>query len=119
MDGETVKFGDPFPVHAAHGVARQGGENVTIGEDDMPRAEQGQDLAFVAIREVRGVNERERGRGEKLPFLAFARRFLDEDGGVPFGEENAISFELEPAFDEIDLGGLSGTVQSFDGDELA
>jgi len=49
-----------------------------------------------------------RGGGglQELALFAFGVQLFDEDGRVPLGEKRRDSFELEPALDEIDLGGL-------------
>ena len=119
MDGVTVEFGDPIAVHATDGIAGERGEKVAIGEHNVAGAEEGEDLALVAVGEIGGVDQGESGGREKLLPFAFGRGFLDEDGGIPLGEEDAIALEFEPALDEVDLGGLAGAIQPLDSDEFS
>ena len=107
QDGETIKLGHPVAIYPADGIARQRGEKVAVGEDDIAGAEEREDLPLVAIGEICGVDERERGRGEKLALFAFGGGLFDKNGGIPLGKENAVAFEFEPAFDEVNLGGLA------------
>ena len=119
MDREAVELLHPIAIHAAHGVAGQRGENVAVGQHEVAGAEQRQDLPFVAVGEVRGVDERKRRRREELAFLAFGRGFLDEDGRIPLREKDAIAFQFEPALHEIDLGGFPRAIQALDSDQFS
>ena len=76
-------------------------------------------MAFVAVGKVRGVDEAEGGGGEQFAFFALAGGGLDEFGGVPLAEIDLDALGLEPALEEIDLRGLAGAVQAFDGNQAA
>lgn len=119
FDGETVEVSEPLGVAAADGVAGEGGVDVTVGEDDVSGAEEGLNLALVAVGEVGAVDKGEGGGGEEERFLPLAGGLLDNDRGVPFGEEDFVAFEFEVAFEEVDLGGFARAVESFDSNENA
>ena len=76
-------------------------------------------MAFVAVGEIGRVNQTESRRREELALFAFGRGFLDEDGRIPLSEKDAVAFEFEPAFDEVDLGGFAGAIQTLDSDEFS
>src|SRR6185436_14664096 len=63
-DGEAIEVPHPAPAHAAGYVAREGRKSVTVGADDASSPERRQDLAFGAVREIRGMDQAEGGRRE-------------------------------------------------------
>ena len=63
------------------------------------------------------MDERE-GRGrEQVLLLALARRALDQRRRVPLAEEDLESAHLQPALEEVDLGGFARAIEPLDGDE--
>ena len=116
---ETINPAHPFSGAAANGVARKRGENIAVAQDDVTGAQEGKELALVTVREIRGVNEAEGGWGKQFAFFALGRGVFDEGGGIPFAEKNLEALEFEPAFDEVNLGGFAGAVQTLDGDQAA
>jgi len=117
--GEAVDATDPFLGATSDDIAGEGGEDEAVAEDDVTGLEEGNELAFVAVGEVGGVDEAEGGGGEEILFLALAGGGFDQGGGVPLAEEDLEALQFEPAFEEIDLGRLAGAVEAFDGDEAA
>lgn len=115
--GEIVEAADPFPRTAADDVARVGGEHVAVAEHEIAGAQQRHELAFIAVGEVRGVNQAEGGRREKLGLFPLAGRTFHQLGGIPFAEKNLQPLLFEPAFEEIDLRGFAGTIQPLDCDQ--
>ena len=101
---------------AAGGVAGEGGVDVAIGEDEIVALEEGHDLAFAAVGEVGGVEEREGGGGEEAFLFAAAGGGFYEGRGVPLGEVETVAADFEPAFEEIELGAFAGAVGAFDDD---
>jgi hypothetical protein len=76
-------------------------------------------MALVTVSEVGGVDEAESGGSEEFAFLAFAGGGFHQLGGVPFAEIDIEPLQLEPAFQEVNLGGFSRAIQPFDGDQPA
>jgi hypothetical protein len=63
------------------------------------------------------VNQAEGGRAEQFALLSLAGGGLDEVRRIPFAEEHLEALQLQPPLEEIDLGGLAGAIQPFDGDQ--
>ena len=114
---EIIDAPHPLRRAAAHGVSCERGENIAVAEHDVTGAQQRHQLAFVAVGEIRGVDEAEGGGREQFAFFAFAGRGLDEFGGIPFAEKNLQALQFQPAFEEVDLCGFAGAVQPLDRDE--
>src|SRR5437016_1098365 len=74
---------------------------------------------LIAVGEVGGVNETESGGSEQFPFLAFAGGGFDQYRGIPLAEIDFQALQLEPAFEQINLGGFARAIQAFDGDKAA
>ncbi len=53
MHGKAVKLLDPVAVHPAHRIPGQRGKNVAVAEDEIPGAEQRENLPLIAIGEIR------------------------------------------------------------------
>src|SRR5207237_9940748 len=96
-----------------------GSEDVAIAQNQIAGAQQGNEVAFVTVREIGSMNKAESRRGEEFAFFTFARRGFDDFRRIPFAEINLQLLLFEPAFEEINLGGFSGTIETFDGDETA
>jgi hypothetical protein len=119
MGGVIIDTADPLGRTTADDVAGKSGEYVTIAEDDITGAQERNELAFVTVGKVGGMDEAEGGGSEKFALFTFAGGAFDKRGGIPFAEENFQPFEFEPSLQEIDLRGLAGTIQSFNGDEAS
>ena len=65
------------------------------------------------------MQQRERRGREQVTFLRASCRILNERRRVPLGEENGISFGLEPLVEQGELGGLAAAVGAFDDEEFA
>src|ERR1700722_38536 len=119
MRGETVEAAHPFGRAAAHGVAGECGKNVAVAKHDVTSAQERDELPFIAVGKIRGVDEAE-GRGrEQFALFALAGGTFDDLGGVPFAEEDPEPLQLQPALEQINLGRLAGTIQPFHRDEAA
>ena len=117
QDREIVHFADPFRGATADDIAGEGGEDVAVAQHEVAGLEQGEQLALVAIGEIGGVNEAEGGRGQEIHLLALAGGAFHQFGGIPLGKEHLELLHLHPAFEQIDLRGLAGTIESFDSDQ--
>ncbi len=73
-------------------------------------------MSFIAVGEVRGVDQAERCGREQLAFLAFARCGFDQLGRVPLAEVDFELLELQPPLEEVDLGGFARSIQPLYGD---
>ena len=117
--GEIVDAAHPFRRAAAHHVAREGGEDVAVAQHDIAGPQQRHQVPFVAIREIRRMDEAEGGRRQQLALLALAGGGFDQLGGIPFAEIDLQLLEFEPAFEEVDLRGFPRAIQAFHRDEAA
>ena len=117
--GEIVNAAHPFRRAAARHVARERGENVAVAQHDVARAQQRQQMAFVAVGKIRRVDQAEGRRREQFALFALARGGFDQFGRVPLAEIDLDALGFEPAFEQINLRGLARAVEAFDGDEPA
>ncbi len=99
---------------AAGRVAREGGVNVAVGENQVAAVQQRHDLAFAAVREIGGVQQGERGGGQQPALFSAAGGGLHQRRGIPFGEVDAIAADFQPALQQIELGAFSRAVNPFD-----
>src|SRR6266566_4937965 len=76
--GVTVEFSNPVSIAATHHVPRKGGVNIAVGQYDVTRMQQGQNLTLIPIGEIGAMNHRESGWREKLALLTFS--------GCPFDD---------------------------------
>jgi len=74
-------------------------------------------LAFIAVGEVGGVDEAESGGGKQLALFALAGGVFDQRGGIPLAEKDLQPLQLQPAFEQVNLRGLAGAIQSFHGNQ--
>src|SRR5450432_484672 len=119
MDGEAVEVADPTAAHPAGHVARERGVGVSVGADDGARFDQRQDVTFHAVGEIGSVDQAEGGWSEHLLALAAARGLAHQRGGIPLAESHGIALGSQPMAEQRHLGGLSGTIDPFDHDQLA
>src|SRR5208282_701518 len=117
--GEAVDAPDPLGRAAARHIAPEGGKDVAVAQDEVTGAQQRHQVTFVAVGEVRGVDEAEGGGGQQFSFLALARGGFDELGRVPLAEIDFEVLQLQPTLEEVDLGGFSRAIQAFHGDQPA
>ena len=115
---EAVKLAHPLPVDAACRVAGKGGVGVAVGQHDHARLQRRDDLIQQAIGEVRGVEQAERHRGERVLFLARLGGGLHQGGRVPFGDEHAMPLGAEPLRQQIQLRRFPGAVDPLDHEQL-
>src|SRR4051794_29136700 len=99
--GEIVNSADPLRGAAPRGVPREGRKYIAIAEDDITGAKQRNELPFVAICEISGVDQAESGGGEQFAFFALAGGGLDQIRGVPFTEKNLQALHLQPASQQV------------------
>src|SRR5262249_15953841 len=114
---EIIQTTHPLRWTAANHVTRKRRENVAVAKHDVTRAQQRHQMALVTIRKISGVNQAESGGRQQLPLFTLARRRLDDFPGVPFAEIDLEPLQFQPAFKQINLGGFSRAVQTFDRDE--
>ena len=95
--GEVVHPAHPTCRASANDVTRERCEDISIAQHQIACAQQRDQLPFVAVAEIRGVNQAERRRCQQFAFFSFAGRGLDQFARVPFREENARPFHLQPA----------------------
>src|ERR1700690_99401 len=112
--GEPIKVAHPIRVHTSGDVARKCGVNVAVAKNNGARFEQRKNAAFRAIGEIGGMNQRESGRREHFFLLAELGGVFYERRGIPFVEDDAIAFRLEPFVKKAELGGLPGTIYALD-----
>ena len=74
--GEIINAAHPLRRATAHHVAGERGENITVAQHDVTGAQERQQMAFVAIGKIRGVNQAESGGRKQFAFFAFAGRRL-------------------------------------------
>ena len=117
LRGVAVDLPDPARVAAADDVPRVGGEDVPVGQDEVPGLEERQDVPLVPVGEVCRVEQAERGRREQALLLAPRSYLLDRLGGVPLRLEDLEVLVPEPLLEEVELRRLSGAVDALDGDE--
>src|SRR6185369_331295 len=94
---EAVNAADPFGGAATNYISRESSKDVAIAEHDVAGAKQRDKVAFVAVGEVRGMNETESGGGQQFPFLALAGGGFDQLGRIPFAEVDLQALQLQPA----------------------
>jgi hypothetical protein len=116
---KVVDAADPLRGTAAYGVAGEGREYIAIAQDDIPGAEQGNELALITVREVGGMDEAKSGGRKELALFAFAGGGLDEVRGVPFTEEDLEALDFKPAAQQVNLGGFPGAIEAFYGDQAS
>ena len=115
--GEIVIAAHPFGRTAAHHVARKRGENVAVAQHHVAGAQQRQQMAFVAVGEIRRVNQAERRRREQFAFFALAGGRFDQFRRIPFAEIDLDALGFEPALKQINLRGFARPIEALDGDE--
>ena len=69
---EAVEVPHPIRRAAPHDIPCKGGVDVAVAEDDIPGAQQGNQVSFVTVGEIRGVDETECCWGEKVCLFALA-----------------------------------------------
>ena len=116
---EAVELAHPLPIDAARGVARERRVGVAIRQHDHAGLERRDDLVEQPVSEVRGVQQAERHRGQRVFFLAGLGRRLGEGGRVPFRDEHAMPFGAQPLRQQAQLRGFPGPVDPFDDEQLA
>src|SRR5262249_35836504 len=97
------KFPYPTAIAPTHSIAREGREDVAIGQHDVTGVEKRQDLSFVPICEVRAMDQRKSGRCKELSLLSLFRRFANNGRGVPLREEHFVAFQFQPSFEQVNL----------------
>src|SRR4029453_12986823 len=70
LDGKTVELTHPLPVDAASRVAGEGHVGVAIRQHNHASFERRDDLVEQAVSEVRGVQQAERHRSQRVLLLA-------------------------------------------------
>jgi len=101
----------------ARHISRERGVDVPVGEHEVSAVKQRENLAFAAVREIRGVQERKRRGREQTALLSAPRRRFHEGGGIPLREVQPIAADFEPPFEQIELRALSRAVYAFHHDE--
>src|SRR5262249_37923325 len=94
-------------------------ENVSVSKNNVAGVQERENLPFVAIGEVCAMDQRERRRRQQLAFLPLSCRLSNDCRRVPLGEEHFVAVQFEPPFEQVNLRGFPGTVQSLDGDKLS
>ena len=115
--GEAVKATYPGLGASANYVSGEGRKDVSVAEHQVSRLEQGQELALVAVGKIGGVDEGKRGRRQQVLLLALAGGAFDQCRRIPLAEEDFESAHLQPALEEVDLGGFARAVESLNSDE--
>jgi len=101
LGGVAVYLPDPGRVAAADDVPRVGGEDVPVGQDEIPGLEERQDVPLVPVGEVRGVEEAERGGRQKALLLSPRGYLLDCLRRVPLCLEDLEVTVPEPLLEEV------------------
>ena len=117
--GKVIEAADPLGRAAAHDVPAKCGENVTVAQHEVASAQQWDQVPLVAIGKIGRVNQAESRGRKQFALFAFAGGGFDEFGGIPFAEIDFEPLKLEPAFQQVNLGGFAGTIETLDGNQTA
>src|SRR5690348_16446719 len=71
--GVLIEIAEPFDRAAAGAVASEGRVDVAVGEDEMAAAQERENLAFVTVGKISGVNQRKSHGSEQAALFAAAR----------------------------------------------
>ena len=118
-DGEPVQVPQPLAIDAAHAGARQRGEDVAVRQDDEAGLERRDDLLLEPVGEVGRVEQHERELVERVAGFGELDRRLHQRRSRPAGLDDAVTFDLEPLAQQLDLRAAPDAVGPFDRDELA
>ena len=117
QSSKAVKAAYPGLGASANDIPSEGREDVPVAEHQIPRLEQRQELALVAVGKIGGVDEGKRGRRQQVLLLALAGGAFDQCRRIPLAEEDFESAHLQPALEEVNLGGFARAIEPLDGDE--
>ena len=106
----------PFRRAAPHRVPAEGGEDIAVAQDQVTGAQQRDQLPFIAVGEIGGMDQAERVGRKQLPLLSLARGILDQLGGIPLAEKHLQPLQFQPALEQVNLGGLARPIQPLHGD---
>src|SRR5205085_12086971 len=86
---------------------------------DVAGMQQRKNLPFIAVGEIRAVDQRECRWRQELALFAFTGRLFDDCRRIPLGEENLIAIQFQPPFQQVNLSGFAGAVEPFDSDKFS
>ena len=101
--GKVQQRKDLTAIAAAHCIASEGSEDVSIGKNDVAGIQQRPNLSFISVCEIRAMNQGERCRRQELTLLSFSRCLLYDCRRVPFRKKNFVTVQFKPAFEQIHL----------------
>ena len=111
---EAIEIAQPVRRAAAGGVARERRVDVAVRQHQIAAVQQRQNLPLAAVREIRRVQQRKRGRRQQPPLLPAPRGRFHQRRRIPLRKMNAVAADLEPALQQIELRALPRPVDSLD-----
>src|SRR3984893_10896496 len=114
---KTVQIAQPALRAISRHIARERGVDVPVGKDQVAAVKQGKYLAFAAVGEISGVEERKRGGCQQPALLSAPRRRFHERGRIPFREMQAIAADFQPPLEQVELRAFPGAVYALNHNE--
>jgi hypothetical protein len=109
----------PVEVETPGRVARQAGEEISIGHHRRAAPQRGQDLLLEPIAEIGSLQQAELLRGERSHLFPGLEQRFDERRRFPLGGDDGVALAFEPAGEQLALGRLARAVRPFERDEQA
>jgi hypothetical protein len=116
---DAVHVSNPRRFDSAYDRARHERVDVAIGQDDETGTQRGNDSVFELVREIGGVKQAERARAENIALHRLLQLAAHEHGSLQSDIHRRITAPLQPITEKIDLGRATGSIGSFNDNELS